>query len=167
MKRPRALFSFALIASLWFVTAATPATNGHNVQAADLKRWLSYLASEELEGRATFTEGLGLAAAYIAEQLKANGVQPGGDNGSYFQRVRVLGVKSANRSVLTVEVDGRTRTFKDGDGLVFPKNIGGKRRLVLNEVEFVGYGLDAPVAKHNDYTGKDVRGKAVVWLGAN
>jgi hypothetical protein len=80
--------------------------------------------------------------------------------------VRVLGVKSANRSVLTVEVDGRTRTFKDGDGLAFPKNIGGKRRLVLNEVEFVGYGLDAPVAKHNDYTGKDVRGKAVVWLGA-
>jgi hypothetical protein len=47
----------------------------------DLKRWLSYLASDELEGRATFTEGLGLAAAYIAEQLKANGVQPGATTG--------------------------------------------------------------------------------------
>jgi hypothetical protein len=167
MKRLRAPLSLGLVASLTLATAATPAGNGHSVQAADLKRWLSYLASDELEGRATFTEGLGLAAAFIAQELKANGVQPGGDNGSYFQRVRVLGVKSANRSTLTVEVDGRSRTFKEGDtGVAFPRNVGGKRRLVLDQVEFVGYGLDAPVAKHNDYTGKDVRGKAVVWLGA-
>src|SRR2546430_2136165 len=58
------------------------------VQPDDLKQWLAYLASDELEGRATFSEGLGLAAAYIAEQLRAWGVKPGGDNGSYFQRVR-------------------------------------------------------------------------------
>jgi hypothetical protein len=166
MKPLRAPLSLALIASLTFAGGATPAGNGHSVQAADLKRWLSYLASDELEGRATFTEGLGLAAAYIAQELKANGIQPGGDNGSYFQRVRVVGVKSANRSTLTVEVDGRARTFKDGEGLSFPRNVGGKRRLVLDQVEFVGYGLDAPLVKHNDYTAKDVRGKAVVWLGA-
>jgi hypothetical protein len=48
---------------------------------------LTYLASDELEGRATFTEGLGLAAAYIADQLKEAGVNPGGDHGTYFQNV--------------------------------------------------------------------------------
>ncbi len=123
--------------------------------------------SNELEGRATFSEGLGLAAAYLAEQLRSWGVKPGGDNGSYFQRVRVLGVKSANRSTLAVEVNGQTRVFKDGEGVSFPKNVGGKRSFSVDQVEFLGYGLDAPLANHKDYAGKEVKGKAVVYLGAS
>jgi hypothetical protein len=166
MKLARAAVCLALSSSLLTFAAAAPNGKGQTIQPDELRRWLSYIASDELEGRAVFSEGLGLAAAYIAEQLRSFGVRPGGDNGSYFQRVRVLGVKSANRSTLTVEVDGRSRTFKDGEGLSFPKNVGGKRRLVLDQVEFVGYGLDAPLARHSDYAGKDVRGKAVVWLGA-
>jgi len=136
------------------------------VLVEDLKTWLTYLSSDELEGRATFSEGLGLAAAYIAQQLREMGVKPGGDNGSYFQRVKVLGVKSSNHSTLTVEVNGQTRTFKDGEGIVFPKNVGGKRNFTVEQVEFLGYGLDAPQANHNDFAGKDVSGKAVVYLGS-
>src|ERR671924_1525367 len=106
----------ALLVSLCLATSAVPAQNRKAdkgaaqspVQSDDLQKWLSYLASDELEGRATFSEGLGLAAAYLAEQLRSWGVKPGGDNGSYFQRVRVLGVKSANRSTLAVEVNGQT-----------------------------------------------------------
>jgi hypothetical protein len=75
------------------------------------------LASDEFEGRSTFSEGLGLAAAHIASQLKSWGVRPGGPNGSYFQRVAVVGVKSTNRSTVTVEAQGQTRTFKDGEAL--------------------------------------------------
>jgi len=69
----------------------------------DLQQWLSYIASDELEGRATFSEGLALASAYIADHLREWGVTPGGDNGTYFQRVPVLGVKSENRSTVTVQ----------------------------------------------------------------
>jgi len=156
---------------LCLTLSAVPAQNHKGdkatVRADDLQKWLSYLASDELEGRATFSEGLGLAAAYLAEQLRSWGVKPGGDNGSYFQRVRVLGVKSANHSTLTVEVNGQTRTFKDGEGVTFPKNVGGKRSFNVDQVEFLGYGLDAPLANHNDYAGKDVKGKAVVFLGGN
>ncbi len=129
-----------------------------------LRGWLTYLASDQLEGRATFSEGLGLAAAYIAGQLKQAGVKPAGDNGTYFQRVNVLGVKSTNRSSLTLQVNGQTRTFRDGQGITFPRNVGGKRTLTLNQVEFVGYGLYLDAA-HNDYKGIDAKGKAVVWLG--
>ena len=125
------------------------------VPVEDLKIWLTYLSSDELEGRATYSEGLGLAAAYIAEQLRALGVKPGGDNGSYFQRVKVLGIKSANHSTLTVEVKGESRTFNDGAGLTFPKNVGGKRSVTVDQVEFMGYGLDAPAANHNDYAEKN------------
>ncbi|MBP6824638.1 MAG: hypothetical protein KA368_24040, partial [Acidobacteria bacterium] len=147
------------------IPAQTAKTSKATVQTEDLKKWLTYLSSDELEGRATFSEGLGIAAAYIAEQLRGMGVKPGGDNGSYFQRVRVVGVKSTNRSTLTVSVNGQTRTFKDGEGIVFPKNVGGKRSFTVDQVEFMGYGLDAPLANHNDYAGKEVKGKAVVYLG--
>src|SRR5215468_1736940 len=164
-----------LFVSLCMAVSAVPAQNHKAdkgaaqspVQAEDLQKWLSYLSSDELEGRATFSEGLGLAAAYLAEQLRSWGVKPGGDNGSYFQRVRVLGVKSANHSTLAVEVNGQTRVFKDGEGVTFPKNVGGKRGFTVDQVEFLGYGLDAPLANHNDYAGKDLKGKAVVFLGGN
>ncbi len=161
--------SLVLLLTLSLTFSAVPAQKARPgkapIQVEDLKQWLSYLASDELEGRATFSEGLGLAAAYLADQLRAWHVKPGGDNGSYFQRVRVLGIKSTNRSTLTVEVNGQTRTFKDGEGITFPKNVGGKRSFTVDQVEFMGYGLDAPLANHNDYAGKDVKGKAVVYLG--
>jgi len=167
----RVIRMLALVVTLCLTLSAVPAQNRKadkaSVQPEDLQKWLSYLASDELEGRATFSEGLGLAAAYLAEQLRSWGVKPGGDNGSYFQRVRVLGVKSANRSTLAVEVNGQTRTFKDGEGITFPRNVGGKRSFTVDQVEFLGYGLDAPLANHNDYAGKEVKGKAVVYLGGN
>src|SRR5262249_6749363 len=46
----------------------------------------------------------------------------------------------------------------------FPANVGGKRQLTFNDVEFVGYGLNIDNG-HNDYKGLDVKGKVVVWLG--
>src|SRR5215813_14297707 len=117
-----------------------------------LRTWLTYLSSDDLEGRATFSEGLGLAAAYIADQLKDAGVKPGGDHGTYFQRVEVLGIKSTNHSSVTIEVNGQRRTFKDGESIHFPSNVGGKRTVTVSQVEFVGYGLDID-ADHNDYKG--------------
>jgi Peptidase family M28 len=150
------LVGFAAIAAAQQSSIITPES---------LRTWLTYLASDDLEGRATFSEGLGLAAAYIADQLKEAGVKPGGDHGTYFQRVEVLGVKSTNRSTVTVDVNGHKRTFKAGDGVRFPSNVGGKRTLTFNDVEFVGYGLNLG-PDNDDYEGLDVKGKAVVWLGA-
>jgi hypothetical protein len=135
-----------------------------SITPESLKVWLTYLSSDELEGRATFSEGLGLAAAYIADQLKQAGVKPGGDHGSYFQRVEVTGIKSTNHSSVTVEVNGQKRTFMNGEGIRFPSNVGGKRTVTISQVEFVGYGLDLD-ADHNDYKGLNVKDKAVVFLG--
>jgi len=136
-----------------------------SITPESLRTWMTYLASDELAGRATFSEGLGLAGAYIADQLKVAGVRPGGDRGTYFQRVEVLGIKSTNRSSVTIEVNGQKRTFNDGEGVTFPRNAGGKRTFTVNEVEFAGYGLNLSPA-HNDYKGLDVKRKAVVWLGS-
>lgn len=130
-----------------------------------LHEWLSYIASDRLEGRATFSEGLALAASYIADHLRAWGVKPGGDDGTYFQRVAVLGVRSTNRSTVTVEVNGERRTFAQDEGLTLPSNVGARRTFTANQVEFLGYGLSAPFLGHDDYAGRDVKNTVVVFLG--
>jgi hypothetical protein len=147
------------------ISAASP--GAALIKSDELKEWLTYVASDELEGRATFSAGLGLAAAYIERHLRAWGVKPGGDNGSYLQTVRVLGVKTASRSSITVRVGNQTRTFRDGDAVTFQRNAGSKRTFTVSRVEFVGYGLDVPALDHHDLRGKDVAGAVVVWLGAN
>ena len=138
-----------------------------SIRSDELKEWLSYIASDELQGRRVFSEGLGLAAEYIRQHLQTWGVRPGGDRGSYLQTVRVLGVKATSRSSVTLRVGRETRTFKDGDGVRFPRNAGRKRSLRIDRVEFVGYGLDAPQLRPSDYPERDVRDAVVVFLGAN
>jgi hypothetical protein len=66
---------------------------------------------------------------------------------------------------VTVDVNGQKRTFAQADGVRFSSNVGGKRSLTLNRVEFVGYGLNLD-PDHNDYKGIDAKDKAVVWIGA-
>jgi hypothetical protein len=149
--------------------AMLPATTGGDIGSInrnELREWLSYIASDELGGRALHSTGLGLAAAYIANHLRQWGAEPAGDGGSsYLQTVPIHGVKTTNRSTITVQVGGRTRTFVDGDGVSFPRFVGGKRQVLVERVEFAGYGLDAPRAGHVDFAGKDMAGAAVIWLG--
>lgn len=144
---------------------ASPAATGQAITEQELREHLTYIASDALEGRATYTEGLGLAAAYIAQHLDEWGVQPGGDNGTYFQRVPSLGVRTTRQSMVTVTAGGQTRTFKDAEGFLLPANQGGKQTLTFDAVEFVGYGLSLPAAGHDDYGGAGVKGKLVMFTG--
>src|SRR6185295_11695061 len=63
------------------------------ISEADMKTWLTYLSSDELQGRQIFTEGYGNAAQYIADQLKAMAppgvIKPLGENGTFFQPVKL------------------------------------------------------------------------------
>lgn len=147
--------------------AAPPQKNGAaTITAEELTEYLNYISSDELEGRNTFSEGLGLAEAYVADHLKSWGIKPAGDNGtSYLQTVKVLGVKSDNHSTVTVEANGQTRTFENGKGISFPADVGGKRSLTSDQIQFMGYGLDVPTAGHTDYKDVDVKNKVVVWAG--
>ena len=58
------------------------------ITPADMKEWLSYIASDQLQGRQVYTEGLGLAASYIADHLKAWGVKPGVTTAATFRSSR-------------------------------------------------------------------------------
>jgi hypothetical protein len=147
------------------VTAQQATGGAASITPQELKDWLSYISSDELEGRQIFHEGLGLAASYIADHLREWGVKPGGDNGTYFQDVKVLGIDARSQSSVTVTANGQTRTFKDGEGVTFPRNQGGKQ-TVSGKAEFVGYGLSVPELNQDDYKGRDVAGKVVIYLGS-
>src|SRR5712691_7089206 len=126
-----------LVAAIGSAASGGPSS----IRSQDLREWLTYIASDELQGRAVFSAGIGLAAAYIEDHLRAWGVKPAGDRGQYLQTVKVLGVKTTSHSTVTVEVNGESKVFADGAGVTFPRNMGGKRRLTVARVEFAGYGL--------------------------
>ena len=129
----------------------------------DLREWLTYLASDTLQGRAVFTEGYGLAASYIADRLQQFGLKPIGDAG-YFQTVKLRSYRVTRNSSVTVQVGGETRTFKHGDHVTFPTNSGGKQTLTFRGVEFAGYGMVNLANNYDDFKGREVKGKLVMWL---
>ena len=133
--------------------SVTAAGGSSSIKSQDLREWLTYIASDELQGRAVHTAGLGLPAAYIEKHLTAWGLQPAGDRAEFLQTVKVLGVKSTSRASISVDVNGETRTFEDGAGITLPRNMGGKSRFTVDRVQFAGYGLDAPAANHMDNKG--------------
>jgi Peptidase family M28 len=121
------------------------------VSEGELREWLTYLASDELQGRAIFTEGYGNAAQYIADRLKDWGVKPigddlGGGRKSYFQTVRLRDYQVTRNSSVTVQVGAESRTFKHGEGVTFGANSGGPQTLSFNSVYFAGYGSQADLA---------------------
>src|SRR5204863_1845064 len=118
MRRSRVLSVLAIVIILSSGWVQGAGGRG-SINPGDLKEWLTYIASDELQGRAVFSEGLGLAAGYIADHLRDWGVKPAGDSASYLQTVRVLGVKARSRSKITVQIGGETRTFTDGDAIIF------------------------------------------------
>jgi hypothetical protein len=167
MKRLRARAGLAVSTMLAAAVSLASAGGGlASIRTEDLKEWLTYIASDELQGRDTYSAGLGLAAGYIQQHLGAWGVKPAGDNQGYLQTVSVLGVKTRSRSSVVVTVGNETRTFKDGEGVTFPRNQGGNQTLTVDRVEFAGYGLDARASNQKDYLGASAKGSAVVWLGA-
>jgi len=146
----------------WRLLAQGPApasgVSYSKISETDMKDWLSYLASDELQGRQVFTEGYGRATQYVADQLKSFGVKPIGVNGTYFQPVKLKGYRVTRNSAVTIEGNGQSRTFKHGDHVTFSSNSGGKQTLTFDGVEFVGYGLAA------DYEGRNLKGKLIVTV---
>jgi Zn-dependent M28 family amino/carboxypeptidase len=137
---------------------AGPAEN--EIQEAALKAQLQAIAADDMEGRAPSTPGGQKAADYIAAQLKTIGVEPAGENGTYFQQVPIV-ESIVNRS-FTLSVPGKTYRYYD-DVVAFSGTEQG-RVHVQGDVVFVGHGIVAPELKWNDYEGANVKGKWVLVM---
>lgn len=125
------------------------------------------LSADDFEGRGPGTAGGKLAAQYIADQLKAIGVKPA-NKGSYFQNVKLVGVKADPQTVLRANITKgpTTKNFKFGDDFVATTGSQTARVSVNAEVIFAGYGIEAPLYKWNDYKGDpdQYKGKVLMIL---
>ena len=124
---------------------------------------LRFLASDLLEGRAPATRGGHLATLYIAAQFEALGLEPAGPDGSYFQPISLAGTLTQQTSF----VWGRgadTRTLKAGDEVVAWAMRPEARITTDGDLVFVGYGINAPEWRWDDYKGTDLRGKVLLML---
>lgn len=129
-----------------------------------LRRDVTYLASDECEGRGVGTKGLDKASEYIARQFAEAGLLPGGVKGTYFQPFTVSGSsKLDGPSSLSLKGPlGQTIQLKVGDHFqVMGLSGSGK---VSAPLVFVGFGAVAKDIGYDDYKGVDVAGKIVVML---
>jgi Zn-dependent M28 family amino/carboxypeptidase len=131
-----------------------------------LKAHIKFLADDLLEGRGTGARGGEIAAKYIASQLEAVGAKGAGENGSFFQPVSLVGVKADPGTTLTISGASENETFKFADDFVAFTGAQTESVDVDAELVFVGYGINAPEQRWNDYKGPDTdyRGKILVML---
>lgn len=126
-----------------------------------IKSNIKYISDDKFEGRAPGSTSGEAAAQYIADELKRIGVKPA-INGSYFQSVSLFAVKSNPQTVLNV---GDAK-YKFGDDFVGSTGAQTGRVKLDADLVFVGYGIDAPEQKWNDFKGNaaDYRGKILVMI---
>jgi len=84
--------------------------SAETITAAELKDYLAFVASDEMEGRASPSRGLDTTAKFIATMLSRAGVKPAGDNGTYFQKIVLKKEKIALEGT-EVELGGRRFVF--------------------------------------------------------
>ena len=122
------------------------------------------LSSDEFEGRAPCTKGEELTVAYLADQFKKFGLRPGNTDGTYFQKVPLVGI-TPTPAPLTFKKGANTQTLKWKDDVVaWTKHVADSASINNSELVFVGYGVVAPEFNWDDYKGLDVKGKTLVML---
>lgn len=163
--RMRALFAALGAVSLLSASQAGSQAWTFAPSPERIRAHLTYLASDELEGRDAGTPGYDMAAAYVAAQFEEMGLKPGGDNGTFLQAVTIVQHRAVGSG--EVRVSGGSSgpvelTAGSTPGVDFRVGMTphGRDVSVSGPVIFAGYGIVAPGI--DDYAGIDLRGKVVV-----
>jgi hypothetical protein len=161
--RRSALWLLLSFAPLYAATpAALPAVppTVESITPTELRMHLEFLASDELGGRYTLSPNFAIAARYLATQLEAYGFK-GGAHGSFLQSFDVISTKpDTAKTVLEITTKGKTSSLKFGEDFLV-SSIGAPGEA-QGPIVYVGAGVSAPAQKHDDYEGKDVKGKIVL-----
>ncbi len=147
-----------LLAGPTALPAATPP-----MSSADILAHTKILSSDEFEGRAPGSLGEEKTVAYLVDQFRQLGLQPGNPDGTYIQNVPLVGITSDPS--LTFNFDGKTVALENINEFVGPTSrLAPKVTAKDTDVVFVGYGIVAPEYGWDDYKGVDVKGKTVIML---
>ena len=136
------------------------------IDSEKIRATVKYLADDALEGRGTGQKGGDKAADWLGAQFKAYGLQPAGDNGTFFQKVGFYGITTDQQKTrfTFVPKSGPEMTLKFGDDFVASDQTHSEKSAIDGPVVYVGYGINAPEYKWDDYKGANVKGQVLLML---
>lgn len=158
-------FAFASVLVLSSCAPEPPAFDTGRL-SADVKA----LSSDEFEGRSPDTPGETKTVDYITRAFEAAGLSPGGDlkdgQRAWTQAVPLGRFEFTGPLKLTASVGGETLTWTQGDQIAVRAAMTGATAVKVDNVPlvFVGYGVDAPERRWDDYKGVDLKGKIGIVL---
>jgi len=132
--------------------AAAASIDGEKIRAH-----VRFLSLDLLEGRGPGTRGAELAAEYIATQFALAGLEPAGENGTWFQRVPLVAVHTIEDKTKFsfVPASGAPLDLAYGSDIASKDETGQATADLDAPIVFVGYGIHAPEYNWNDYAGPD------------
>ncbi len=133
------------------------------ISGASMLKQITRLASDEFEGRGPATHGETVTINYLEQEFKKLGLAPGNPDGSYFQRVPLMGVTSTPALSYSGKGKATALTFQE-DYVARSWLLQASVDVKNSELVFVGYGVQAPEFNWDDYKGMDLRGKTLVML---
>lgn len=156
--------SFLLLAFASCRNQTDISSAAESINAEDLKKHISILASDEFGGRAPASEGEEKTISYLAEQFDSLGLEPA-NKGSWFQEVSMIRITADPKMKLDVSGSGGKLTFSSpSDFIGGSPQTSDQISFSNSDLVFVGYGINSPEYNWNDYKGLDVKGKTVVML---
>ncbi len=172
--RWRFLVAFAVLLA---VPSLADRRAGSAISADVIQKQIAYLASDDLRGRGSGESGNEKAARFIADEFHRAGLKPLGtaaqrdsqaaiDGAGYFQPFRFVAGRAVGRNNrLQAQLKGMWRGYQPGHDFE-PSSISGPGSAE-GQVAFIGFGIKAPAANHDDYAGLDVKGRVVLLLAGN
>jgi len=164
----RLIFSTLALAISTAVMAAavTPPTfDPHRLSEED-----KVLSSDAFEGRGPATPAETKTVDYVVSQMKAAGLQPGGDliNGkrAWTQAVPLLRTEIIGTPALSLSIDGKSQSLTQGNEIAVRAPMDGSTSVAIANAPlvFIGYGVKAPERHWDDFKGVDLHGKIAVVL---
>ncbi|HEX7742138.1 MAG TPA: peptidase M28, partial [Sphingobium sp.] len=162
--RPR-LLPLAMLIALASGGAAFAASPDGGPSIETMKEVVKEISSDAYEGRAPGTAGEEKTFAYLVQRFEALGLKPG-NKGSWFQDVPLVEITAKDVSPLLFTGGRSVVSATYGPDMVIATHRTGQPHVEVKDspVVFVGYGINAPEKKWNDYAGVNVKGKTVIIL---
>ncbi|HET9864598.1 MAG TPA: M28 family metallopeptidase [Steroidobacteraceae bacterium] len=130
-----------------------------------LRAPIRILASDEFEGRGPATRGDALTRLYLSTEMESMGLQPGGENGGWEQPFDIVGVRAHLPETWDFTGAGGKVSLKLSDDYIAGSGVQTPSASIKDaELVFVGYGIEAPEYRWDDFKGMDVKGKVLVML---
>jgi len=143
--------------------AQLPLSQLPDIDQARVLAHITRLSSDEFQGRLPGTKGEELSVKYISEQFQAAGLEPGNPDGTWVQKVPLVGI-TGKPSPLTLTGAGKATLNYGTDMIAWTRHVADRVSLDASDMIFVGYGVEAPEFTWDDYKGIDTKGKTLVML---